>query len=74
MNLLEMVAEVVVGHVEYSQVVAIQLLLKLFPLVITYYLTPEATVFFACHIIPPTLPPWVSQFHQFVMHTLRVFE
>lgn len=58
-DLLELFAEVIIGHVEYSNVIGILLLLKLLLISISNNLVPKVAILCTSYTIPATLPPWV---------------
>lgn len=74
MYLLEVIAKIVEGHVEYSEIVRRGFLFKLLLIIISSYLTPKSSILLARQTVPATLSPRISEFHEFMMHSLSVFQ
>lgn len=60
MDLFELFAEVIVGHVEYSKVISALLLLELLLISISHNFVPEVPILYTCQPIPGAFPPWVA--------------
>ena len=74
MNLLEVLAEIVEGHVGHSEIVGTELALKLLLLAVSHQLAPKRTILAAGSTLPPTFSPGIAYLHQLVVHALGVLQ
>ena len=60
MDLLELLAEIVEGHVEDTEIVGAELALEFLLFVVTDQFSPKGTVFATGHALPSTFPPRIT--------------